>query len=381
MIISRTPYRISLFGGGTDFPSWYRRHGGSVIAGAINKYCYISARYLPPFFEHKNRIVWSKIELSDDVSGIEHPAVRAVLQYIGVDRGVEIHHVGDLPARSGIGSSSSFTVGLLKAIYALRGKMINKHDLALEAVHLEQEILRENVGSQDQVSAAYGGLNHISFHQSGEISVVPMTIPAARIRELENHLMLFYTGIARTSSEVQQDFVDQIDSKKRQLRILNDLTDEAIEILNDTRDIRELGLLLEEAWDAKKGFSKRVTNSVVDDLHAEAIAAGAISGKITGAGGGGFLMLFVPPEKHSDVRQALHRFTHVPFRFDFTGSQIMMASQDLDYPASAVARVFEPVQDFRSMTRGLNIEKEVVKKDVQPGTGPKDYDLDFEPTY
>lgn len=381
MIISRTPYRISLFGGGTDFPSWYHRHGGSVVAAAINKYCYISARYLPPFFEHKHRIVWSKIELCNTISSIEHPAVRAVLNHIGVERGVEIHHVGDLPARSGIGSSSSFTVGLLKAVYALRGKMINKHDLALEAIHLEQEIMRENVGSQDQVSAAYGGLNHIHFHQSGEVSVVPLTIPVARIRELESHLMLFYTGISRTSSEVQQEFIDHIDSKKRQLRILNDLTEEAIEILNSSRDIAEIGLLLEEAWDAKKGFSKRVTNSVVDALYAEALAAGAVSGKITGAGGGGFLMLFVPPERQSAVRNALSRFTYVPFLFDFTGSQIMMASQDIDPPVSTMGRGYEPVEDFKPLGQAITIEREV-RKAPQPAVPQKtDYDPNFEPSY
>lgn len=382
MIISRTPYRISLFGGGTDFPAWYHRHGGSVVAAAINKYCYLSVRYLPPFFEHKHRIVWSKIELCSDVSEIEHPSVRAVLKYIGVDRGVEIHHVGDLPARSGIGSSSSFTVGLLKAVYGLRGKMVSKHDLALEAIHLEQSVMKENVGSQDQVSAAYGGLNHINFHQNGEVSVVPLTIPNTRMRQLEDHLMLFYTGVARTSSEVQQQFVEKMDQKKRQLRILNDLTSEAIEILNGNRDIKELGLLLEEAWDAKKGFSNKVSNSLVDNLHAEAIEAGAISGKITGAGGGGFLLLFVPPEKHSDVRNALHRFIHVPFRFDFAGSQIMMASQDLDHPASDIAKVFEPVQDYREMVQSGQAETSaVISKVPEIETKPGKYDFNFEPTY
>lgn len=383
MIISRTPYRISLFGGGTDFPTWYHRHGGGVLAASINKYCYLSARYLPPFFEHKHRIVWSKIELCNDISEIEHPSVKAVLNYVGIDRGVEIHHIGDLPARSGIGSSSSFTVGLLKAMYALKGKMVSKHDLALEAIHIEQKIMKENVGSQDQVSAAYGGFNHIQFHQSGEVSVVPLTIPNPRIRELEEHLMLFYTGIKRTSSDVQQKFLNEIDAKKRQLRILNDLTSEAIEILNGNRDIKELGLLLQEAWDAKKGFSDAVSNSTVDNLHAEAVSAGAISGKITGAGGGGFLLLFVPPEKHPEVRRALSRFIHVPFRFDFSGSQIMMASQDLDHSADAIAKLFVPVQDYREMVQSGQLNPPVVaaSNEKEPEKAKGKYDFNFEPTY
>jgi D-glycero-alpha-D-manno-heptose-7-phosphate kinase len=359
MIISRTPYRISLFGGGTDFPLWYRQHGGTVIAGAINKYCYLSVRYLPPYFEHKNRIVWSKIEMCRDISEIEHPAVRSVLEYLNPVQGVEVHHVGDLPARSGIGSSSSFTVGFLNAMFALRGRMITKKDLAHKAIHIEQEVMRENVGSQDQVTAAYGGLNKIMFHQSGEVSVIPITIARSRITELENHLMLFYTGVSRTSSEVQSEFINSIDTKRRNLRVLSDITQEACEILSSGRDIAELGALLSEAWEAKKSLSTRVTNSFVDELYAEAIAAGAISGKITGAGGGGFLLLFVRPDNHKNVRQALSRFVHVPFTFDFSGSQIVMASQDI-YSN-------EPLEESRESTlvglhQQINVTRDVEQK-------------------
>ncbi|NDC36725.1 MAG: kinase [Proteobacteria bacterium] len=331
MIISRTPYRISLFGGGTDFPAWYLRHGGSVVSSSIDKYCYLTCRYLPPFLEHKYRIVWSKIEQTATIDEIQHPAVRAVLKHTEIERGVEIHAVGDLPARSGMGTSSAFTVGLLNACYGLTGRMASKHELAMESIHLEQNVLKETVGSQDQVSAAYGGLNRIDFHTNGEITVTPVTISGERIRELNAHLMLFYTGIKRTSSEVQTGFVRNLNDKKRQLRIMGDLVDESIAVLNSRADIHQVGELLHEAWDVKRGLSATVSNPEVDDIHSEAIAAGALGGKLTGAGGGGFLLLFVPPEKHEVVKQRLHRFLHVPFKFDFGGSQIIFADRDADY--------------------------------------------------
>ena len=349
MIVSRTPYRISLFGGGTDFPAWYHRHGGSVIATTIDKYCYLTCRTLPPFFEHKYRVIWSKIEQCCESHEIEHPAVRAVIDFLEFSRGLEVHHQGDLPARSGMGSSSAFTVGLLNAMYALKGRMITKHDLAMEAIHLEQNILKESVGSQDQVSAAYGGLNRIDFHTNGEITVTPVTISGDRVRELNNHLMLFYTGIKRTSSDVTQKFIEDMNGKKRQLRIMKDLVDESISILNSNQDILAFGDLLHEAWDAKRGFSNSVTNSDVDNIHARAIEAGALGGKITGAGGGGFLLLFVPPERQRKVKEALNRFVHVPFQMEFSGSQIIFADADADYTAEEIARVFQPIQAFREL--------------------------------
>lgn len=216
MIISRTPYRISLFGGGTDLPAWYLRHGGSVVASSIDKFCYLTCRHLPPFLGHKYRVVWSKIEQTNSIDEIQHPAVRAVLKHLQIERGIEIHAVGDLPARSGMGTSSTFTVGLLNACHALIGRMISKHDLALESIHLEQNILKESVGSQDQVTAAYGGLNRIDFQTNGSISVTPITISRERIRELNAHLMLFYTGIPRTSSDVQATFVENLSAKKKE---------------------------------------------------------------------------------------------------------------------------------------------------------------------
>src|SRR5712691_9786654 len=216
MVISRTPFRISFFGGGTDYPVWYRANGGAVLATTINKYCYISCRYLPPFFEHRIRVVYSKIETRHTVDEITHPAAREVLRHLALNRGVEIHHDGDLPARSGIGSSSAFTVGLLHALYALQGRMVSKSQLAMESIHVEQELLKETVGSQDQVSAAYGGLNVIRFHQNGEITVSPIITTPERIRQLTSHLSLFYTGIKRTASDVADSYVTEIDGHKRQ---------------------------------------------------------------------------------------------------------------------------------------------------------------------
>lgn len=350
MIISRTPYRISFFGGGTDYPAWYRRHGGAVIAASIDKYCYLSVRHLPPFFGYRYLVIWSKIETCATREEIQHPAVRAVLEHLEVDRGLEIHHMGDLPARSGMGSSSSFTVGMLNAIYSLSGRMISKQDLAMEAIHIEQNVLKETVGSQDQVSAAYGGFNRIDFAPNGSISVTPITLSSDRVNQLSDHLMLFYTGIARTSSKVSESFLKQIEDKKRQLRIMKDLVDESISILNSEYDIMDFGELLLEAWDAKRHFSKKVTNSDVDNIYERAIEAGALSGKITGAGGGGFLLLFVPPENQEQVRSSLNEFIHVPFNFEYSGSQIIFADRSNDYRAEDIARVFQPVRAFRELS-------------------------------
>lgn len=352
MIISRTPFRISFFGGGTDYPSWYRTHGGAVLATTIDKYCYLTCRYLPPFFEHRFRIVYSKIERCETLDEIIHPAVREVLRFLKTDRGVEVHHDGDLPARSGMGSSSAFTVGLLHALYALKGAMPSKHQLAMESIHLEQEILKETVGSQDQVSAAYGGFNHIAFLTNGEISVRPITVERQRLLDLNAHLLLFYTGIKRTASEVADSYVNNFDDKKRQMRILKDLVDESIAVLTSQQDLRYFGELLHEAWLAKRSLSAKVSNSEIDGLYGDAVSAGALGGKLTGAGGGGFLLLFAPPEKHEAIKEKLNHLLHVPFKFDFAGSQIIFYDPETDYSAQDKARAAQTLQAFREMTAG-----------------------------
>ncbi|MFA7233233.1 MAG: hypothetical protein WC076_03890 [Terrimicrobiaceae bacterium] len=322
MVISRTPHRISLFGGGSDYPSWYLRHGGAALAASIDKYCYLSCRDLPPFFDHRIRLMYSQVEQCAHADEIRHPAVRCALKHLGIEHGVEIHISSDLPARSGMGSSSSFAVGILHALYALQGRMCSKERLAREAVFLEQEILKENVGSQDQMTAAYGGINVLRFGESGEVSVAPVLVAGRRIRELQSHLMLFYTGIVRTASDVAGTFVPRLAEKAGQIHRFVEMVDEAVEIL-ETGEIRAIGSLLHEAWMAKRTLSAAVSNPSIDALYERALASGALGGKILGAGGGGFILFFVPPDRQEAVRRALAGLLHVPFHFEFGGSQII----------------------------------------------------------
>ncbi len=349
MIISRTPYRISFFGGGTDYPGWYREHGGTVLATTINKYCWLTCRYLPPFFEHRFRIIYSRTETCQSIDEIQHPAVREGLRLMNLSRGIELHHDGDLPARSGVGSSSSFNVGLLHVLHALKGEMVSKEQLAQESITLEQERLQENVGSQDQVMAAYGGFNHVVFTANGDIVVRPVTVPPARLWELQAHLMLLYTGIARTASEVAGSFVNGLEERRRQLRILKDLVDESLSLLSSNRDISAFGELLHESWLAKRSLSNSVSNSAVDELYKEAQAAGARGGKLLGAGGGGFLLLFVPPDRQPRVQQRLNGLLRVPVKFEFTGSQIIFLDREEDYSAQEQERVQRPIEKFREL--------------------------------
>ena len=330
MIICRTPFRISFFGGGTDYPAWYLKNGGSVLSTSINKYCYITLRYLPPFFEHKIRLVYSKIELCQSFEEIHHPAVRETLRFLNFDRGIEIHHDGDLPARSGMGSSSSFTVGFLHSCYALQGLMVSKKRLAMESIHIEQNMMKETVGSQDQVAAACGGINHVIFKTNGDIEIRPLTLSVKRCEELNSHLMLFYTGIMRTASNVADSYVKDIESKNKLLMKMHRMVEDGIDVLQGDGSIENFGKLMNEGWMAKRSLSSKVTNNVVDEYYRRAVNNGAIGGKITGAGGGGFLLLFVPPSKQKDVRYALKELLYVPFRFDYTGSQIIVYEPHLD---------------------------------------------------
>jgi D-glycero-alpha-D-manno-heptose-7-phosphate kinase len=329
MIISRTPFRISLFGGGTDYPTWFREHGGSVIGTAIDKYCYISVRRLPPFFEHKSKIVYSKVELVKSVAEIEHPAVRGVLTDMKIEDGLEIHHDADLPARSGLGSSSSFTVGLLNALYALDSRMISKRDLGREAIRIEQDVLKEDVGSQDQVWAAYGGFNRIDFHPDGSFSVAPFIMPAARRAELQQSLMLFFTGFSRLAPAFAQDQIKNMNNRKNQLRMMKSLVDSAADILLDPKaPIRELGELMHQSWQLKRELADSVSNPQIDEIYDAARAAGAIGGKLLGAGGGGFMVLVVDPEKRAQVREGLNKLIAVNVGFDIEGSKIVIYQPD-----------------------------------------------------
>jgi D-glycero-alpha-D-manno-heptose-7-phosphate kinase len=329
MIISRTPFRISFFGGGTDYPEWYRAHGGAVLATTIDKYCYISVRELPPFFDHKFRVVYSIVENVQEIREIQHPAVRGVLEWLKVAKGLEIHHDGDLPARSGLGSSSAFTVGLLNAVHALEGRYVSKDALASEAIHVEQCILQERVGLQDQISAAFGGFNHITVAENGTYNVSLMVLPRERLNALQDHLLLVFTGISRTAAEVAQSVVGNLKNKTADMRTIQQMVARAIEILSSPgTDLLEFGQLLTQAWTLKRSLSDQVTNSTVDNLLASAMRAGAVGGKLLGAGGGGFMLLFVRPDDRAKVGEALRNFISVPFKFEMSGARIVLYQPD-----------------------------------------------------
>jgi D-glycero-alpha-D-manno-heptose-7-phosphate kinase len=325
MIISRTPHRISFFGGGTDYPSWYLENGGKVLGVAIDKYSYITCRELPPFFKHKHRIAYSRVEMVSLIDEIQHPSVKETLKYLNIEQGLEIHHDGDIPARSGMGSSSAFTVGLLKTLYALKGRIITKESLYKEALHIEQELIKENVGSQDQVWAAYGGLNTIEFLRNGEIIVEPIIMKESSMRNFESRLMLFFTGISRFASEIAEEQIQNTSKNKNELIQMRELVEEAHKIMiSNEDDFTEFGKLLNETWKLKRKLSNRISNNEIDDMYEAAIKSGAVGGKLLGAGGGGFMVFYVEPENRKKVKEALNNYLHIPFKFDFTGSEIIV---------------------------------------------------------
>ncbi len=323
MIICKTPFRISFFGGGTDYPAWFEKYGGAVLSTTIDKYCYISIRYLPPFFRHKHRIVYSNIENVKTISEIKHPVVKSLLQYFKIKKGVEIHHDGDLPARSGLGSSSSFTVGMLNSFYALKGKIISKSQLSKEAIHIERKVLKESVGSQDQIAVAYGGFNKIIFHNDHNFRVEAVTLQKEKFGQLQNHLMLIFTGFSRFASEIAAEQIKNTPTKGKELNAMRNMVDRAIGILNSDSDIIEFGKLLDEAWQMKKHLSNKISNPEVDAIYDRALKYGAIGGKLLGAGGGGFMLLFVKPADRQKVARGLKDYLEVKFKFENEGSQII----------------------------------------------------------
>jgi D-glycero-alpha-D-manno-heptose-7-phosphate kinase len=324
MIITKTPFRISFFGGGTDYPAWLKENNGSVIGTTINKYCYISCRVLPPFFEHKHRIVYSIVENVKTVSEIQHPSVRAALEYIGIDDGIEIHHDGDLPAKTGLGSSSSFTVGLLHALYAMKGVMLSKKQLASEAIHIEKNILKENVGLQDQILVSTGGFKKIEFASESVFQETPIIIHDGRLNELKSHLMLFFTGISRFASSIAGKKIKNIPKKKYELALMREMVEEAISIITSGKDICEFGQLLNESWKLKRTLTDNITNSFIDNIYDNAMETGALGGKILGAGGGGFMLIFAKPQDQTRIRKRLKKFLCVPFDFEKHGSQVIV---------------------------------------------------------
>ncbi len=321
MVITRTPFRMSFLGGGTDYQPFFEEHGGSVIATSFNKYCYVTVRHLPKFFEHNNLITYSQIERVKTVDEIEHPAVRNAMKLLNMCD-LSVAYDADLPARSGLGSSSSFAVGMLNAFYALKGKYVGKHELAEKAIYLERVMCNESGGWQDQIEAAYGGMNRIDFDENG-FQVKPIIISKERKKSLNAHLMLFFTGFSRISSEIASEQVKATKEKTDELLEMLQLVDEGEKILTSKCDIHEFGRILDCTWQLKRGITKKISTDSIDEIYARALKAGAIGGKLMGAGGGGFLMIFAEPEKQPAVRQALKELLYVPFEFESDGTQIL----------------------------------------------------------
>ena len=328
MIITRTPYRVSFFGGGTDLPAWYKEHGGAVLTSTIDRYCYICARAMPPYLGTKYRVFWSKMETVNEIAEIQHPGVRACLQYLGVDQGFEVNHCGDLPARSGLGSSSAFTVGMLHALYTLQGYRQPKQALAGAAVHIEQEVLRETVGIQDQIECAMGGLNLIRIDRSGDWECVPVQLSPERLEALQGSLMLFYTGLQRSASEIQTDTVAALQDQTLVMGLIRACVDTAVHILS-TGKIDEFGELLHEAWLLKQRLSPRICPPEIFEVYEAARHAGALGGKLLGAGGGGFLLFFCEPHNQDHLRAALSDLRELRFSFDPEGSKIVHVGSNL----------------------------------------------------
>jgi D-glycero-alpha-D-manno-heptose-7-phosphate kinase len=335
MVITRTPLRISFFGGGTDYPIWYRENGGSVLSTTIDKSCYITCRWLPPFFDYHSRVSYSKIENVSANSDIWHPSVRGCLQFLGIEDGVEVHHIADLPARAGLGTSSAFTVGLLLGLYALRNEMRNKHALAADAIDVEQRLLQETVGAQDQVSAAYGGFNRINFLPDGDIEVNRILASQNRLADLEQHLALYFTGFSRTASEIATEQVKMTPHKKKELGTMLELVDEAEKIVVDaSRSLDDFGRLLHEGWQLKRCLTSKITTAEIDEIYAAGRSAGALGGKLLGAGGGGFMLFFVPPERREELRLRLRKLLCVPIAFSQKGSQVVVYEPEATYDKS-----------------------------------------------
>ena len=325
MIITRTPFRISFFGGGTDYPVWYNKHGGAVISTSINKYCYISARFLPPFFPFKYRLRYYTTEEVNKVEDIKHPSIRECLKFLKIEDGVEIVHNADLPSQSGLGSSSTFTVGLLNALYGLKRYMPTKKELALNAINIEQNLIKEAVGSQDQTSAAFGGLNKISFPSGGnKVDVQSIILNQDRYSLLEKNLILFFTGYARNAFEIASEQIKVSLKKVPEMNSMMELTDEALSLLSDeNRKLNEFGQLLGQQWKIKRTITNSITTSEIDDIYKIGIKCGALGGKLLGAGGGGFILFYAEPEAQEKIKQSLDQLTYVPFKFDNTGSQVI----------------------------------------------------------
>lgn len=330
MIITKTPFRMSFFGGGTDFPGFYEQHGGAVISSTFDKYCYVTVRHLPRFFEYTTQLVYAKMEFVSSSEEIEHPAIREAMKLLDMHE-LRIAYDADLPARSGLGTSSSFAVGLLNAFYALKGKYVDKQKLADQAIYLERTLCNESGGVQDQIAAAFGGLNRINFDAEG-YTVEPIIISPERKKQLNDNLLLFFTGFSRFSSDIQKGTESALRDKTKELLEMLSLVDEAQNILTSRCDLNEFGRLLNHTWELKRGIAKKISTNAIDELYTNALSAGALGGKLLGAGGGGFLLFYVEKEKQVAVKKAMENLLFVPFEFENGGARVIHYSPETYVP-------------------------------------------------
>ncbi|HIW73924.1 MAG TPA: kinase [Firmicutes bacterium] len=322
MIITKTPFRMSFFGGGTDMPAFYNEHGGAVLSTTFDKYCYVNVRHLPRFFDYSTELSYAKTERVTDLEQIQHPAIREAMRMLDM-REIRLTYEADLPARTGLGTSSSFAVGMLSAFHSLKGEFAGKRRLADEAIYLERELCREAGGVQDQIAAAFGGLNRIDFSAQG-YEVTPVIISPERKERLNDSLMLFFTGFSRFSSDIQESTQRSIGDKTAQLMEMYRLVDEAQKVMEDNEaDLDDFGRLLDHTWKLKRQTGSRISTDSIDALYQKAVAAGALGGKLLGAGGGGFLLFYVRKERRESVRAALHGLMEVPFRFENGGTRVL----------------------------------------------------------
>lgn len=321
MIITQTPFRMSFFGGGTDFPDFYKEHGGAVISTTFDKYCYVNVRHLPRFFDYSTELSYSRIERVTDVEQINHPAIREAMKFLDMHE-IRLTYEADLPARSGLGTSSSFAVGMLNSFYSLKGKYADKRKLADDAIYLERTLCNESGGIQDQIAASFGGLNRICFNAEG-YEVNPVIISPDRKQQLNRNLLLFFTGFSRFSSDIQQTTQKALSDKKKQLLEMLSLVDEAERVLTSRGDLNEFGRLLDYTWRLKRGISRGISTDSIDGLYAKGMEAGALGGKLLGAGGGGFLLFYVEEDKQGAVHKAMEELLYVPFKFENSGTRVI----------------------------------------------------------
>ena len=334
MVITQTPFRMSFFGGGTDFPEYFKSYGGAVLSTTFDKYCYVSVRHLPRFFEYRNELIYSKTERVSHTSEIVHPAIRNAMQMMDMHE-LRLTYDADLPARSGLGTSSSFAVGMLNAFHALKGHYAGKRQLADEAIYLERELCAEAGGIQDQIAAAFGGMNRIDFDADG-YRVRPVIIAPERKRELNENLVMFFTGFSRFSADIQNNTVKAMDQKQAELQEMKGLVDEAEAILTDRHtDLDEFGRLLDHTWRLKRGISKGISTDTIDGMYERARRAGALGGKLLGAGGGGFLLFYVDREHRAELMKAMKDLLYIPFEFENAGSTVIHYTPEAYEPAES----------------------------------------------